>query len=1644
MKRLYVTFFFLIATAKFVFAQTNPTAQTIPYTQSFGGSQFNTLPSGWAAWNGLSGASVTTQSSAEGSAPIGDATVTAATATQSAAGVYGLAISSNARLYVQQSSNTTNGVNQPVLALNTTGKTNITISFNYTAEVSVATRALGVVLQYRVGISGGWTTLSVGVQNNPYNQTTSTTAGTVTAASADLPAACENQSVVQLRWANWRPTGTGNSQGFSIDDISVTSTAPTPTIVLSPGSPTLNFGSIATGNSSTGQSFQVSGTNLTNDIVLGALTHYEYSTTSATAGFLGTNTALTLTQSGGTVSATTVWVRFSPSATGALNATLNVTSTGATTKTAALTGTGTGPTITLSQASFNFGNWECDYPVGVAQEQSYTVSGSNLTDANLVITAPSPFVISNTSGSGFGSTLSLPVISGSVAATTVYVRFAPTGCISPPNTYTNVTLSHVAAPATTQNLLLSGTALAPLSPIIVSNLSLPNFGTWNNGQTSAEQSYQVSSNYLLSGSVTINAPDYFRISKVSGGPYTDTLMWSPSQLHNGTNSTPRTVYVVFRPSSGTNGSINGSIQHTAPSIGTRSLSVAGTEAGNIVITPITTIRNAVDANCVTIYNNTSPWTQNTSPTFNLRGQVYGLNGRTWGSSGISRMTLIDATAGIYIDYSGSSTFGLSSAMVEGDSVTITGYISNITSGGNPVGRTIIVPASITRINQGNPLKTPSTVTVLNEATEADYIRLTGVTITTAITWSNTIAANTSLAATAGGNTINIFIPTGSSLVGQTYASVFNSTSSNLTLLGLGNQFKTGAGSKCSGGYELLLYSVAGVIPDPNPRVNVPPPTSLSFGSWPAGSPSSVQNITVSGSNLTPGGSAQLTLNVTGPFEIFNTGTSSWVTSWNITSDGVGNVTNQQVQVRYQPTGVGAQSGSIAVNGTTSGTNTVTVPLDGVAIVAGTPVLSASPASLNFGSLATGSTSGEKSFSLNISNNTNIDQNVVLTSVANFQISLTSGTGYTNSITLNSPVTASQTVYVIYQPTGLQGQQGGNLTITGTATGYTITSINVLLQGYNGGNTTTYQYLRGTLHTHTSFSDGNKDAASSGCSGPACSYAYAVGSKFMDFLGIAEHNHAAAGQTPGEWTQSRQAAASWNAILGTGANTSSANPTGTVALYGMEYGVISNGGHVAIYGSPNLIGWDNLNTSDVFVAKSNYINDNSGLFNTVYQKLQTGGPTWTKAFATLCHPNQTDYNNLFANTRQSSGLTFAADSVITGCAMRSGPAFSTNNTYSEPSASTYLTQYNRGLAAGYHFGPTIDHDTHNTVFGRSQRGRTHVLAASKDTTSILDALQQNRFYAADDWNVQLDFNINGRVMGQSFAAAGTPNISITMTDVNNAGDTEGGQVAGAETATSIQILAGVPGSGSSPTAIQTFSNVASGSTVSFTDNSLPNLTENYYYVVITQADGDLVWSSPIWYKRNDALGPLPVVFLQFTGTYQNNAVLLRWATASELNNDRFEIERSAGNPNNFVKVGVQLGNGTTTQMSRYSYPDVDLIAGVNTYYYRLKQVDYDGTFAYSPVVQVEVGGQRSERVKNWSLYPNPFSGEALQIVSTNPDLRLSDRLAYRVSNTSGAVLIEGIGTLAEINEKVIAGLIKAAPGAYFITLGNNESIRVIRQ
>lgn len=116
--------------------------------------------------------------------------------------------------------------------------------------------------------------------------------------------------------------------------------------------------------------------------------------------------------------------------------------------------------------------------------------------------------------------------------------------------------------------------------------------------------------------------------------------------------------------------------------------------------------------------------------------------------------------------------------------------------------------------------------------------------------------------------------------------------------------------------------------------------------------------------------------------------------------------------------------------------------------------------------------------------------------------------------------------------------------------------------------------------------------------------------------------------------------------------------------------------------------------------------------------------------------------------------------------------------------------------------------------------------------------------------------------------------------------------------------------------------------------------------------------------------VPVEFTSFTAQADGNDIVLHWTTATETNNQGYEIERKNfdSQENQWMKIGYSAGSGTTTEPMSYTYTDRD--AGPGHFLYRLKQIDFDGTYSYSKEIEIRTAGP-SEFVLGQN-YPNPFN------------------------------------------------------------------------
>jgi hypothetical protein len=138
-------------------------------------------------------------------------------------------------------------------------------------------------------------------------------------------------------------------------------------------------------------------------------------------------------------------------------------------------------------------------------------------------------------------------------------------------------------------------------------------------------------------------------------------------------------------------------------------------------------------------------------------------------------------------------------------------------------------------------------------------------------------------------------------------------------------------------------------------------------------------------------------------------------------------------------------------------------------------------------------------------------------------------------------------------------------------------------------------------------------------------------------------------------------------------------------------------------------------------------------------------------------------------------------------------------------------------------------------------------------------------------------------------------------------------------------------------------------------------------------------------------PLPVELTEFTATLVSSAVRLAWATASEKNSARFEVERSLDGKV-FATIGTVAAAGSSGKARAYELLDGKLPTNVPTLYYRLRQVDLDGTASYSPV-----RGITPSRIHSFSIFPNPAHTGAVTL--TGAAIRVFDALGRPVAAAS---------------------------------------------
>lgn len=170
---------------------------------------------------------------------------------------------------------------------------------------------------------------------------------------------------------------------------------------------------------------------------------------------------------------------------------------------------------------------------------------------------------------------------------------------------------------------------------------------------------------------------------------------------------------------------------------------------------------------------------------------------------------------------------------------------------------------------------------------------------------------------------------------------------------------------------------------------------------------------------------------------------------------------------------------------------------------------------------------------------------------------------------------------------------------------------------------------------------------------------------------------------------------------------------------------------------------------------------------------------------------------------------------------------------------------------------------------------------------------------------------------------------------------------------------------------------------------------------------------------------PVELVSFSSTISDNKVNLTWKTATEKNNSGFDVERKLQN-SNWAKIGFVKGNGSTTESSIYIFVDTPNKNGKISY--RLKQVDYDGSYTYSDAIEVDLSiPVEFSLAQN---YPNPFN----PVTTINYSLSTRSKVELKVYNILGKQVVSLVNQMQEVgNHQVQFDASKLASGVYFYEL-----------
>lgn len=359
-----------------------------------------------------------------------------------------------------------------------------------------------------------------------------------------------------------------------------------------------------------------------------------------------------------------------------------------------------------------------------------------------------------------------------------------------------------------------------------------------------------------------------------------------------------------------------------------------------------------------------------------------------------------------------------------------------------------------------------------------------------------------------------------------------------------------------------------------------------------------------------------------------------------------------------------------------------------------------------------------------------------------------------------------------------------------------------------------KHFYGQLHSHTNYSDGAgslEDALE-----------YAKNADTIDFIAITDHSNYfdtadnlgdMNDPTSGIKSSVNQAKSKWEYYKEL---INSYKTDDFLPIYGYEMTWTKSGanyGHINTYNTNGFVSRNNKELND----KSN----SKGLLK-YYDLLTTVD---TKTFSQFNHPG-----TVFGNFDDFGHYTPEYDKVLKLVEVGNGEGKIGSNGYFRS-----YDEYQMALDKGWHLSPSNNQDNHKGHWGDANTARNVVIASDLTYDSIYDAIMNHRFYSTEDKNLKIDYSLNNQIMGSDLSLSSdveTLNINVEISDKD---DTD---VIG-----NVEIISNNG---------KVVASKIINSNVGTINLDIPNLG-SFYYVKVTQKDGDIAVTSPVWTKQSKNTG-----------------------------------------------------------------------------------------------------------------------------------------------------------------------------------------------